>query len=53
VVDKWADKWEAKGMPAKALLADIKKLTAKYNDMSAEEIFKVIVEQPSKGRIAF
>jgi TRAP-type transport system periplasmic protein len=53
VVDKWADKWEAKGLPAKALLADIKKLTAKYNDMSAEEIFKVIVEQPSKGRIAF
>lgn len=53
VVNKWAEDQEKKGVPAKALLADIKELTAKYNDMSADEIFKTIIEDPAQGRIKF
>ena len=53
VLDTWIAKWEAEGMPARALLADIEKLTAKYNHMNAEEIFKAIVEHPAQGRIKF
>jgi len=53
VVDKWAEEQEKKGVPAKALLADIERLTAKYGDMSADEIFKAIVNDPAQGRIKF
>lgn len=53
VVDAWADKQEAEGKPAKALLADAESLTAKYNGMDADAIFKAIVENPAKGRIDF
>lgn len=53
VVDQWAEEQEKKGVPAKALLADIERLSAKYNPMSAEEIFKAIIEEPAQGRIKF
>jgi hypothetical protein len=52
LVDKWAAKHEAEG-PTKALLADIERLTAKYNGMSDDQIFKLIVEEPVKGIIDF
>jgi len=52
LVDKWAAKHEADG-PTKALLADIERLTTKYNGMSDEQIFKLIVEDPVKGIIDF
>jgi TRAP-type C4-dicarboxylate transport system substrate-binding protein len=52
LVDKWAAKHEAEG-PTKALLADIERLTAKYNGMSDDQLFKLIVEQPVKGIIEF
>ncbi len=53
VVEKWAEEQEAEGKPAKALLADIEALTAKYGDMDAEEIFAEIVKDPAEGRIDF
>ena len=52
LVDKWAARHEADG-PTKALLADIERLTAKYNGMSDDQIFKLIVEEPVKGIIDF
>jgi TRAP-type C4-dicarboxylate transport system substrate-binding protein len=52
MVDKWAAKHEADG-PTKALLADIERLTAKYNGMRDDQLFKLIVEEPVKGIIDF
>jgi TRAP-type C4-dicarboxylate transport system substrate-binding protein len=52
LVDKWATKHEADG-PTKALLADIERLTAKYNGMSDEQLFKLIIQEPVKGIIDF
>ncbi len=52
LVDKWAAKHEADG-PTKALLADIERLTGKYNGMSDEQLFRLIVEDPVKGIIDF
>jgi TRAP-type C4-dicarboxylate transport system substrate-binding protein len=52
LVDKWAAKHEADG-PTKALLADIERLTAKYNGMNDDQIFKLIIEEPVKGIIDF
>jgi TRAP-type C4-dicarboxylate transport system substrate-binding protein len=53
VLDQWADKYDAQGLPARELLADIERLTKKYNDMGGDEIFKLIVEQPVPGIIDF
>jgi TRAP-type transport system periplasmic protein len=52
LVDKWAARHEADG-PTRALLADIERLTAKYNGLSDEQLFKLIVEEPVKGIIDF
>jgi len=52
LVDKWAARHEADG-PTRALLADIERLTAKYNGMSDEQLFKLIVEEPVKGIIDY
>jgi TRAP-type C4-dicarboxylate transport system substrate-binding protein len=48
-VDKWAADLEKEGQPAKALLADIKRLAEKYGRMSADELMKLSVESPVKG----
>jgi len=53
VLDQWAEKYEAKGLPARELLADIERLTKKYNKMDGDEIFKLIVEKPVPGIIDF
>ena len=52
LIDKWAAKHEADG-PTKALLADIERLTAKYNGMRDDQLFKLIVEEPVKGIIDY
>ena len=52
LADTWAARHEADG-PTRALLADIERLTAKYNGMSDEQLFKLIVEEPVKGIIDF
>jgi TRAP-type C4-dicarboxylate transport system substrate-binding protein len=52
LLDRWAARHEADG-PTRALLADIERLTAKYNGMSDEQLFKLIVEEPVKGIIDF
>ena len=53
VLDQWADKYEAQGLPARELLADIEKLTQKYNSMDGGELFKLIVEKPVPGIIDY
>lgn len=53
VLDQWADKYEAKGLPARELLADIERLTKKYNSMDGAEIFKLIIENPVPGIIDY
>jgi TRAP-type C4-dicarboxylate transport system substrate-binding protein len=53
VLDQWVDKYEAQGLPARELLADIERLTKKYNSMDGDEIFKLIVENPVTGIIEY
>ncbi len=48
-VEKWAADLEKDGQPAKALLADLKRLTEKYGRMSPDELMKLSVESPVKG----
>ena len=49
VVAQWAADMEKEGMPARALLDDIRRLTAKYNGMSPDELMKLAVESPVQG----
>ena len=53
VLDQWAAKYEARGLPARELLADIERLTEKYNHMDGEDIFNLIVEKPVPGIIDY
>lgn len=53
VLDKWVAKHEANGLPAAELLADIEKLTQKYNAMAPTELFNTIVQEPVPGIIDF
>lgn len=46
VVEKWAADLEKEGKPARALLADIKRLSEKYSPMSPEELMKLAIEHP-------
>lgn len=48
-VEKWAADLEKDGLPAKALLADIKRLSEKYGRMSPDELMKLSVDSPVKG----
>jgi TRAP-type C4-dicarboxylate transport system substrate-binding protein len=43
---------EFKSLPIRELLADIARLTAKYEKMKGEELFAIAVKQPVKGIIA-
>lgn len=51
VEKEWIEKTEAKGLPARELLADLKALRAKYDQMSYNDIFKHVLENPAKGII--
>lgn len=53
VLDQWVEKYEAQGLPARELLADIDRLTKKYNSMDGDKIFKLIVEKPVPGIIDY
>lgn len=48
-VEKWAADLEKDGQPAKALLADVRRLAEKYGRMSPDELMKLSVESPVKG----
>ena len=48
-VEKWASDLEKEGLPAKALLADIKLLGDKYVRMSPDELMRLSIESPVKG----
>lgn len=52
LVDRWAARHEAEG-PTRALLADIERLTAKYNGLSDEQLFTLVVQEPVKGIIEY
>ncbi len=45
----WVADTEKKGLPAKAFLADIKKLSAKYAAMSANDIMLDAINNPVQG----
>ncbi len=49
VQDKWVAAQKAAGVPADELLADIRRLEAKYRDASVDDIFKLTVESPVDG----
>lgn len=46
-VDQWARELERQGLPARALLADIKRLDDKYGRMSEDELMKMAIESPA------
>ncbi len=52
VTDKWIKDAEAKGLPAKQLVADLKQLSAKYERMSWNEIFQQTLDAPVPGLIS-
>ena len=49
VQDKWVAAQKAAGVPDDELLADIRRLEAKYRDASVDDIFKLTVESPVDG----
>jgi len=49
VQDKWVAEQKAAGVPADQLLADIRRLEAKYRNATPDELFKLTVEQPVSG----
>jgi len=51
LVEKWAAEQEAAGRPARALLADIRRLEEKYAGMSDDELFMLAVTDPVPGFI--
>ncbi len=53
IEDQWVDKMEKEGVPAKALLDDLRKLTEKYSAMSWNDIMKQTMEKPVMGMIDF
>ncbi len=52
VIEAWIEKYEAQGVPARALIADIERLNAKYADMTPEELFKLTVDNPVPGLVS-
>ena len=53
VVDKWVIDLEAKGLPARAFVQDMKSTALKYRDKSFDEITKSVLEKPFPGIITF
>jgi hypothetical protein len=51
VTDKWIKDNEAKGLPAKELLADMKRLSAKYEGMSWNDMFQQTLDAPVPGLV--
>ena len=53
IQEQWITKMEKEGLPAKALVADIQKLTEKYSAMSWNDLMKQTMEKPVMGMIDF
>jgi TRAP-type C4-dicarboxylate transport system substrate-binding protein len=51
VTDKWVKDNEAKGLPAKELLADMKRLSDKYEGMSWNDMFQQTLDAPVPGLV--
>lgn len=49
VIEKWIKEREAKRLPARALIADIRKLVAHYGKMSYSELMHDTIKNPAKG----
>ena len=52
VIEAWIEEYEAKGLPARQLIAEIHRLNAKYEDMTPEQLFKLTVENPLPGLVS-
>ncbi|MBO6782049.1 MAG: TRAP transporter substrate-binding protein DctP [Alphaproteobacteria bacterium] len=53
VTEEWVAETEGKGLPAKAMLADIEKMKATYGPQPWNEQFQAILDAPIKGLIDF
>lgn len=53
VWEKFVNENEAKGLPARQMMEDIKALVAKYKDYTPEQAQKHVVENPAQGIIDF
>lgn len=49
VLDQWVAELEKDGQPARALLADFRRLSDKYNGMSPEQLMKLSIESPVRA----
>lgn len=49
VIEKWIKEAEAKGLPGRALVADIRKLVDKYGTMSLSELMLDTIKNPAQG----
>lgn len=49
VVEEWIAEREKAGQPARALVADIQRLAAKYGPMTPDQLMKLALEDPVKG----
>ena len=52
VVETWIKTYEAEGLPARELIADIERLNAKYADKTPEELFRLTVDNPVPGLVS-
>jgi len=49
VLNAWIEAQEAEGLPARALIEDIRRLEAEYGSVDAEAIFETTVKEPVEG----
>ncbi|MCB1467071.1 MAG: TRAP transporter substrate-binding protein DctP [Rhizobiaceae bacterium] len=53
VVDKWVAEQEAAGIPAMQMIEDVKFLAKKYQGMTFDQLFNLVVTEPVPGIIDF
>lgn len=53
VVEAWVAAREAEGKPARAMMADVERLKAKYADKTDAEMLKLMLEHPVPGIVKF
>jgi hypothetical protein len=49
VLDQWVADLEKDGHPARALLADFRRLAEKYNGMTPDQLMRLSIENPVRG----
>lgn len=52
IIESWIETYEAEGLPARELIEDIKRLNAKYGDMTGEELLRLTVDNPVPGLVS-